>query len=409
MEHLKSDLKLYDWQEKIVNHKGNVTIRGGRQDGKSLSVARRIFKLMKDFPGSRHLIIAASERQENYLFERLCELIGDNYTGRKTLSKIRTKEGTEVYKFPVGVTGKYLEGLPSVDFLHADEAIHIKERVWDSILPMLAEPRKRGLGWITLLSSTRGRPKGYFFKSFSNKNFLQVQVKSEDCPHISKEFLAEEKHRLGERMYKVIYDGEFDELAMCYFPSEIIDRAVKIGFFMKNEIKKDGKYYLGIDPARFGRSKAAFAVSELDPPNKMKLIYGNEIPKSSLNELRNETKKLEEIFNFRKIFIDDGGVGAGLIEFLEEDKKIKRKLRPMNNASSGKKGKILKEDLYSNLLRLLESEKLFIVNDEKIIEGLKKVEFDEEGKIIGTDMSEACVRACWGIKEKYLSQKILTF
>jgi hypothetical protein len=336
------------------------------------------------------------------------ERIGKNYKGRQTLSLTILKNGSKIFKFPVGQTGIYLEGLSSIDFLYADESIHIPKKVWDSIVPMLAEPKKRGFGWITLLSSTRGKPKGFFFESFQRDDFLKIQIKAEDCEHISKEFLESEKKRLGERFYNVIYNGEFDERAMCYFSPELIDKSVKIGFFLKKDIKPDGLYYLGIDPARYGKSKAAFAVSNIEG-EKVRIIYAEEIDKSSLSDLRDETLKLENQFRFRKIFIDDGGLGAGLIDFLEEIKEIKKKLRPINNAAAGAESKILKEDLYSNVLNLLSSEKLELLNDSMIINGLKKVEFSDEEKILGTDMSEAIARACWGVKEKNKKIKMLRF
>ena len=288
-------LKLYDWQEQIKTHEGNVTIRGGRQTGKSESVAERIYHFALKFPESRSLIIAASERQENYIYERVKERIGKNYKGRQTLSLTILKNGSKIFKFPVGQTGIYLEGLSSIDFLYADESIHIPKKVWDSIVPMLAEPKKRGFGWITLLSSTRGKPKGFFFESFQRDDFLKIQIKAEDCEHISKEFLESEKKRLGERFYNVIYNGEFDERAMCYFSPELIDKSVKIGFFLKKDIKPDGLYYLGIDPARYGKSKAAFAVSNIEG-EKVRIIYAEEIDKSSLSDLRDETLKLENQF-----------------------------------------------------------------------------------------------------------------
>ena len=42
-------------------------------------------------------------------------------------------------------------------------------------------------------------------------------------------------------MYGVIYNGEFSEEAMRYFPGELIDKAVKIAFFKKEEIKNEIK------------------------------------------------------------------------------------------------------------------------------------------------------------------------
>ena len=81
----------------------------------------------------------------------------------------------------------------------------------------------------------------------------------------------------------------------------------------------------------------------------------------------------------------------------------------MNNASAGSENKILKEDLYSNAERLFNEGKIEILNDEGLIKALIDVEFDEENKIMGTDISEAFVRACWAIKEKGYKVKIRTF
>ena len=161
----------------------------------------------------------------------------------------------------------------------------------------------------------------------------------------------------------------------------------------------------------YGKSRAAFITARMIG-NKVQVIGKEILDKSSLIELGIMTNKLDALFNYKKIFIDDGGFGAGLVDFLAADKKIKRKLRPMNNASSGKEGKILKEDLYSNVRQLIEAGKLELVADDEIIEGLKKVEYDGpegEEKIIGTDVSEALTRACWCSKEKYIKPRIITF
>ena len=404
----------YFWQQEIIDVTGDCTIRGGRQDGKSWAVAKQITERCKKYPGSHHLILAATERQENFLLDKVVELIGpakSNYKGRRTLTHLQLKDGgAHIWKFPVGQTGIYIEGLSSIDFIYVDEAIHVGRKVWDSVIPMLAEPKKRGLGWITLLSATRGRPKGYFFDSFSMDQFTKFVTNSErDAPHIDREFLVQEKKRLGDRMYGVIYNGDFDENAYKYFPKEIVMRNVRIKFFGKKDIKPKGNYYLGSDPARFGRSKAAFAVTEFVPPNKVRLIYAEEHAKSSLLDLRDRSIKLDEQFHrFRKHFIDPGGFGAGLVDILEEH--FKYRLRELNNKSASLKlNKIFKEDLYSNLLRLLELDLIDIVNDPAIIKGLLDVELDEEEKIIGTDMSEAVVRACWASKEKNILTPIRSF
>lgn len=391
-------MELYEWQKKIRDHKGNVTIRGGRQSGKSEAVADRIVKIANEYSACKILIIAASERQENYLIEKVRERLGSDYKfkSRATLTKLHLRNDTVILKYPVGKTGKYLEGLSSVDFLFADEAIFIPTPVWNSILPMLAEPSSRGLGWITLLSNTRAKPKGYFYESFNDPSFEKIHIKTSDCPHVSKEFLASEKRRLGESLYKVIYDGEFSEEGYKVFARELIDECATFHVWSFKDFNPRASYYLGIDPARFGRSKAAFCVAEFFN-DKVKIVYEEAIAKSSLNDLKWRTEELDAKFNFKKIFIDDGGVGAGLVDMLDN---MKRKIRRLNNSEKGIGGKILKEDLYSNAERLFELRKIEIPNKEQFLNDLKAVYFGDEDQIVGTDRSEAFVRACWCVKEK---------
>ena len=403
-----------DWQEEIADCEQDCTIRGGRQDGKSWAVALQIVRRTKKYPGSHHLILASTERQENFLLDKVVDLIGkskSNYEGRRTLSHLELKDGgSHIWKFPVGQTGVFIEGLSSIDFIYIDEAIHVGWKVFDSVIPMLAEPRKRGLGWTTLLSATRGRPKGYFFDSFSMKQFKKFIIKSEDQPHLSKEFLDAERERLGDRMYGVIYNGDFDEDAYKYFPKEKIMEAVQLKFLTKKEIKKVANYYVGIDPALSGRSKAAWAVSEFINKEMIHLIYAEEHAKTTMPELRDRTIELHKLFNFRKLFIDTGGLGQGFADLFMEIKGLKYKIRELNNKSASlEENRIFKEDLYSNFLRLLELGQIKIADDPDIIKGLLAVELDEEEKIIGTDMSEACTRAVWASKEKNILSKIITF
>ena len=401
----------YKWQLAIINHEGDLTIRGGRQEGKSVSVAELINKRAEDYPNEISLIIGASERQEDFLFENVKEIIGDNYVGRSTKTLIKLSGGHKIYKYPVGESGKYLEGLSNVAFLYVEEAIHVKDRAIDSILPMLAEPRSRGLGWKTYLSSTMGKPKGFFFDSFKNKGFTHMQIKAEDCSHLSKEFLAEELERLGEIRFNVVYNAEFDENANKYFPKELIQRAITIGNFQKKDISATGEYYGGLDPATSGIAKAAWATVRIVGP-RTQIIHGEEMQKSTFTEMRSKTIDLFGLFNYKKFFYDNNGLGQGFDEFFERYKPIRRRLRGLNNAEAGKYGKILKEDLYSNLLGALEENEVDIVNDQIIINGLEKVEVEGppgEEKIIGTDMSEAIVRAFWGRKEKYIKSKIYRF
>jgi hypothetical protein len=73
-----------------------------------------------------------------------------------------------------------------------------------------------------------------------------------------------------------------------------------------------------------------------------------------------------------------------------------------------KKRGILKEDLYSNVLVLLENGRLELLNDQDLLRSLRNVDFrySENGKVriagAYSHLSEALVRACWGVKERGL-------
>lgn len=74
-----------DWQQKVIDYKGNITIRAGRQVGKSTTVGKRQSKLMLDYPGSISLIIAPAQRQSSQLFIKVMSWIEIEH--RKLLKK----------------------------------------------------------------------------------------------------------------------------------------------------------------------------------------------------------------------------------------------------------------------------------------------------------------------------------
>ncbi len=398
-------MEFYDWQKEIINHEGDITIRGGRQTGKSWATAERIVQLALKHKGCKILVIAPSGRQESYLRDKCIEIIPKNQQWRRRQIKewLPLKNGTDIFVYPVGKTGVFVEGLSSVDFLFAEEAGHIREEVFDAIMPMLTEPRKRGLGWITLLGNTRKcRLKGYFYNSFQSKKFKKVHIRTENVKHADKTFLEEEKERMGEKKFNVIYGGDFDEEAFRYFSSDLLKRSATFKFWkLKKNYNKKCKYFLGVDPARFGKNDAGFVISELSPDRKrMKVVYAKKIPKTSLIDLRDECLSFNNMFKLKKIYIDDGGVGGGLIDILEDNPILKRLIIPLNNAARGKDFKVLKEDLYSNALKLLESKEVTMIKDYDLIDDLKEVEVDEDDRIKGNDLSEAFVRSLWSWKDK---------
>jgi hypothetical protein len=128
---------------------------------------------------------------------------------------------------------------------------------------------------------------------------------------------------------------------------------------------------------------------------------------------------LDKLYNFEKIFIDDEGIGVGVFDFLLEHEQTKRKVIPINNSKrildkdETQKTKLLKEDLYNNLLRLMETGQIYLLDDDEIFMSLKSVQYeytsDSKGKpnlrIFGnyTHIAEGIIRAAWCVKYKTLN------
>jgi hypothetical protein len=411
------------WQGNVLDHEGNITLRSGRQVGKSEVIAEKATRFSLKYEGTTTLIIAASQRQSSLLFEKVrgnfdrLEMEGQQiYQEQPTLTKIMLKNGSRIYSLPAGRTGYFIRGF-KIDLLIADEAAYIPETVWNAVIPMIAVSQKlRHMGWIILLSTPFGKG-GYFFNSFTDPDFKAFHVSSEDCVRIPKEFLRKEKLRMTKAEYRQEYLGEFTDEWNQFFSSDLIKKCMTFIDWQKDkDYLKEARYYLGVDVARYGGDENAFVICEM-LRDHIKVVKCQTTNRISTTDTIGRIAEFERIWNFSKIFIDDAGVGGSLTDVLFD--RIGRKVMGLNNASKRiqiqgeeKKRGILKEDLYSNALMLMETGHLELISDLGLLRSLKSItyEYGEKNsasknlKIYGdyAHLSEAMVRACWCLKERGL-------
>lgn len=406
------------WQQDVLNHEGNITIRAGRQVGKSTVVSKKAAQFARDNPKAVIMVIAASQRQSSLLFEKIRGEIDVmerkrqvKYGEKPTMTKIRLKNGATILTFPAGRTGWFIRGF-TIDLLIVDEAAYVSEEVYKSIMPMIAVSKKlRKLGHIILLSTPFGKG-GYFFSTHQDKDYRQFHISSEKCPRIPKTFLYKEKSRLTKAEYAQEYLGEFIDEWNQFFPTNLIKKCMTFYEWDTKEIDRGKTYYLGLDIARYGGSENAFVITEMDREQNIKVVKALVTERMSITDTIGRTLAIDEEFNFRKIFIDDGGVGGGASDLLKE--KVGRKIVELNNSkrsldrTGSQRVRILKEDMYSNALVLMEGGKVQMINNLALAKSLKSIiyEYSSERriKIFGeySHLAEAFVRAMWCIKEKGL-------
>lgn len=456
----KGRLMIFDkWQQEMIEHKGSVTARCGRQVGKSTTAGKRRANHMKDYPKTVSLIIAPSQRQSSELFiKTMSWLYKDHYraieeaggykdnpevSARRNMELRRVFEqdhgifnemptktmvvlkddfskpqgkknkGSICYSLPAGKTGTYLRTF-ALDFLDVDEAAYVPEPVYVALKPMLAvSEKKRELGWEGFYSTPAGKG-GFFYDSHLDDDYLQFHVSAEDCPRISKEFLLKQKKKLTRMQYAQEWLGEFVDEFQQYFPTELIKKRMTfMRWNFKEHYNKGLKYFLGHDYAGPGVDDNASVTAEMQSNGKTLKIIEPEMDDEPNTAITNrKIVKKDEQFKYNRIFVDSGGFGCGPTDELTE--LLGRKVIGLDNAKKAidhegeRKNKILKEDLYSNAKSMMERGEVDIIHNLKLLKSLRSMTFeytaDKRLKIHGKDshLAEAFVRACWAVKAKGL-------
>ena len=422
-----------DWQLNILETKGNLLLVSGRQVGKSTIISIKAGNFALENSKKSIMVIASVERQAQLLFEKILSYILINNksavkTGkhRPTKHKLQLKNGSVIHCLPTGESGYGIRGF-TIDLLIADEAAFIPEDVWVAVTPMLATTG----GDIILLSTPFGK-EGYFARCFNDERYTQFHVNSEKLfaerpidkdwtkyqRETSLKHLEHERARMTIRQYAQEYLGEFVDELMQFFPDSIIKQCMKTH---RKPIEFGKNYYLGVDIARMGEDESTFEI--LEKIGDRLVHVENIITKKTLTTMTTRLiLKLDKQYNFRRIYIDDGGLGVGVFDQLIEDEQTRRKVIGVNNLrraidrESNRKKKLLKEDLYNNLLRLMEQNKIQLLDDPVVFQSLKSCQYEYTGgiseekklKIFGnyTHVAEGIIRAAWCVKDKSLNISI---
>jgi len=418
-------LRLDDWQKDVLATKGNLHLRSGRQTGKSTIVSIKAAETAVKTPKMSIMIISAVERQAFLLFEKVLAYLMDNYKtwvlkgkDRPTKSVIKLTNGSIIRCLPTGLSGMGIRGY-TVNLLIGDEAAFINPEVWQAVTPMLATTA----GDIWLISTPFGR-KGYFYECSLDESFTCFHVNSiqvaKDRPVSrtwtalqstkSLEFFEQEKKRMSILQYQQEYLGNWVDDLIQLFPDTLIKKCMTTK--RPSQLNRQFQSFLGCDFARMGEDSSTFEVLQLR--NDRLIQVENMVTRKTLTtDTIRLVEQLHDKYNFKKLYLDDAGLGAGIFDALLES--IGDKVVGLNNSRRSltrdgrRKKQLLKEDLYLNLLKLMEKGEINLLDDPEIFLSLKSVQFEysEEGQLrIGgtnTHIAEGLIRAAYSVVEKPLN------
>jgi phage FluMu gp28-like protein len=175
-------------------------------------------------PGALVLLLSPTQRQSSEIFRKATDAyraMGSPVeTARSTILTVEFANGSRIVALPDSEAT--IRGYSGVKLLIVDEAARVADSLYFAIRPMLAVSRGR----LVALSTAFGK-RGWFYSEWSGDGQWQrFRVTADECPRISKEFLAAEKRAIGERWYRQEYCCSYEDAIDAVFSQRDIDNAL---------------------------------------------------------------------------------------------------------------------------------------------------------------------------------------
>jgi hypothetical protein len=213
------------WQERLLRSSSDrVLLNCCRQSGKSTMTGIIALHRALYHPGSLILCLAPALRQSQELFTKILRFYRD--LRRPVAPEVERKLSLELENRSriVALPGseKTIRGFSGVSLLILDEAARVKDEDYYGVKPMLAVSG----GSLMMLTTPYGK-RGVFYEEWtSGAGWERYEVKAEEVPRITPEFLEEERAALPSWVFRQEYECSFEETEDAVFTTDMIDRAV---------------------------------------------------------------------------------------------------------------------------------------------------------------------------------------
>lgn len=434
-----------DWQLDIIEDESKyILCCKGRQIGATTTFARKAAKWMAE-RGKTILVGSITEEQAKLVIVMVKEALMKYYpntiaTAKKdkpTLDKVVLKNKAWIRSRAVGTMGDAFKGF-TADINWFNEMSKWPELAFVAIMPTLLT--KGGGMWGD--STPFGKyingttKKTFFFKCFENfDNRWKIYYKT--SPEVIKErelteewtkeirddslkFLKDQEAEMDKEQFSQEYLGLFMDEVNQWFSDDLIRKQMTLE--RPNTITKGAEYYLGVDVARMGEDESTFEIFERRGDHLYQ-VENQTTKKTTLPQTFEHIKSLHRLYDFSKILIDSEGIGVGVFDWLMFDDDTKNITEAIDNSrqivgKDGKTKKLQKTLKYSWFKMMMETDKIHLLDDDKIFQSFKSTQYaytnDSLGtrhlKIFGnyTHICEGCTNAGWGGKHKDLNPLVYT-
>ena len=438
-------MKYDKWQQDVLDAQGNVLCNKGRQIGGTEIFAHKSAEYMVHNP--RHQIICVSltlEQAENilnmvlaYLNKHYPKLI-DRGKKKPTKTRVWLKNKGHIISRPIGANPGDAARSFTGNILYVDEASGMPRAFWVGALPILFSTG----GKIWASSTPRGKFEGkstkitYYYESYLNlkKKWTIIEQTSEWVANNRKvcatwtqeqkdeaiQFLKDRKDDMSKLEYGQEFLAQFMDENRQWFGDDLIrSRMVAT---RPERIDENWVVGMGNDIARKGEDPGSYEIFRLRGEDHLIQIENQKSYDQPITTTSDQIIGLDEKWKVDFIGIDDeGSLGKGVFDILIKDDRTKWKTHGISNSkriidSTGKEKGIKKEELYVQLLSLMEKGKIDLLDDENIFQSFKSIQYgyetDSNGKrhlkIFGNDahIVEGVTRACEMLKYKHLNLSV---
>jgi hypothetical protein len=210
------------WQARLLRSTAHqVLLCCSRQSGKSTTTAVLALHVCMFKPGALVLVFSKALRQSQELLLKVKGFLGAMPDAPALMAETQTSINfaNDARLISLPGDGDSVRGFSAPDLVVEDEAAFVTDSLNTAIRPMLAVSNGR----LILMSTPNGK-RGHFYKAWSDESadWHRESVTAEECPRISKEFLAREMAALGPWIYRQEYCCEFTEASGQMYSEEAI-------------------------------------------------------------------------------------------------------------------------------------------------------------------------------------------
>ncbi|MEM5854568.1 MAG: terminase large subunit [Candidatus Aenigmatarchaeota archaeon] len=395
---------LTDYQKKILyDDSRRIIVCASRQIGKSTVVAVKALWKAWCFDDQDIMIVAPTERQAEIVYSKIREIVLVNpilmATANKiTMRKIEFDNNSKIRCLPAGHTGEYIRGY-TADMVIVDEAQSVPDEVFVSVLPALIVKN----GQIVVLGTPSHGKVGFFWQAWISNEWSKHRITAYESPFLKRDEIETFRKMKGEIIFRREMMAEFVDADDAFFDIGKVYEVAKIKR-RKNEPAENYVYYFGIDWARMGRDHTACVIIGVNVDTEQLEMHNYYLrQKRTMDETLNWVIDLIRKWKPLAVAVDSTS-GWGAMADMLRDKLNKTNFETRVVEVNFSKP-ILRKELYYNLKRMIEEEKIFLLRDEVVLtqfEGFRtKVttsgieHIKKEGE--SDDIVDALALACWCI------------